>query len=101
VAIAIAGLLAIVAIAIYGIATLPDIVPMHVGPSGGIGPYGSKWQITAFFFIISVFLYALVTFISRYPYYFNYPVPIAVGTIAAIFMAMINTLARMSAAQKR
>jgi hypothetical protein len=95
VAIAIAGLLAIVAIAIYGIATLPDIVPMHVGPSGGIGPYGSKWQITAFFFIISV------TFISRYPYYFNYPVPIAVGTIAAIFMAMINTLARMSAAQKR
>lgn len=73
-AIALLGVLASLAIAVYGAVSLPDVVPTHVGPSGGIDSYGSKWLYIIFISFINIALYAFITFVNRYPHVFNYPV---------------------------
>jgi hypothetical protein len=73
-AIALIGILVNVVITVYGAASLPDVIPTHVGPSGGIDSYGSKWLLISFTGVINIAMYAFITFVNRYPYVFNYPV---------------------------
>jgi hypothetical protein len=73
-AIALLGVLACLAIAAYGAVSLPGVVPTHVGPSGSIDSYGSKWLFIIFISFINIALYAFITFVNRYPHVFNYPV---------------------------
>lgn len=72
-AVALIGFLLNIAFVIYGVFNLPVNIPTHVGPSGGIDSYGSKWALLSVFSIGAVFLYALLTIANRYPYIFNYP----------------------------
>jgi hypothetical protein len=73
-AIALAGIVVNIVIAIYGAMSLPDVIPTHVGPSGGIDSYGNKWMLIVFMSVINIALYALITLVNRYPHVFNYPV---------------------------
>ena len=73
-AIALIGFLLSIGLVIYGSINLPETVPTHVGPSGGIDSYGSKWVLLAVLLLSNVLLYALCTITNRYPYIFNYPV---------------------------
>jgi hypothetical protein len=73
-AIALIGILVNIVIAIYGAMILPDVIPTHVGPSGGIDSYGSKWMLITFTGVINIILYVIITFINRYPHVFNFPV---------------------------
>lgn len=75
-AIALLGLLVnIFIIVVFGI-MLPENVPTHIGPSGGIDAYGSKWVLMGVLSIFPIFLYVLITLVSRYPHIFNYPMAI-------------------------
>ena len=71
-AIALLGLLLGIGLLVYGCVNLPEYVP-HIGSSGGIDSYGSKWILLVFMFISYVVGYGLLTIAGRYPYYLNYP----------------------------
>lgn len=60
---------------VYGI-MLPENVPTHIGPSGGIDAFGSKWVLIGVLTIIPLLLFATITLISRYPWVFNYPMAV-------------------------
>jgi len=71
-AIALIGVLLSVIIVIYSVIILPEIIPTHYNISGGVDTYGSKWPIFITFLIPIIFLYALLTYVNKYPYNFNY-----------------------------
>ncbi|MFB2895230.1 DUF1648 domain-containing protein [Aerosakkonemataceae cyanobacterium BLCC-F50] len=73
--ITVVGVLLSLIIAIRGWFILPDVIPIHFNLSGQPNGWGSKaiiWLFPALAIIISVGL----TFLSRYPRLFNYPVQI-------------------------
>ncbi|MDQ2714297.1 MAG: SdpI family protein [Chloroflexota bacterium] len=47
-------------VAVYGVAVLPDIVPIHWGASGQANGYGSKWLGTFLYPLMSIGIYVLV-----------------------------------------
>lgn len=49
-----------VIVAVYGLAVLPDTVPIHWGINGQADGYGSKWVGTILYPLLSVGIYALV-----------------------------------------
>jgi uncharacterized membrane protein len=54
---------------------IPDLIPTHFGLSGKVDDWGGKgslWLLPG----IGAGLYALITFVSRFPHTFNYPWPI-------------------------
>jgi len=57
-------ILAVIAIqiivAVYGLAVLPDTVPIHWGINGQVDGYGSKWVGTILYPLLSIGIYALV-----------------------------------------
>lgn len=56
-------------------AALPDKIPTHFGLSGAPDQWGSK--ATLWFLLgIALFIYLLLTVISRFPQAFNFPVPV-------------------------
>ena len=59
-------------------ADLPEQVPTHFNMSGEPDSWDSKWMIILPF-VISIFLYTLLTFISRFPHRFNYICEITEG----------------------
>lgn len=70
--VALIGVLLAIIIVIIGAVILPNIIPTHYKISGGVDTYGSKWPILVVFLIPMIFIYALLTFVNRYPYNFNY-----------------------------
>lgn len=70
---ALVGLMLNIAIIVYGVLSLPEIIPAHIGPSGGIDSYGSKWILLTIFFVVSITCYVLLTVLNKYPYWFSYP----------------------------
>lgn len=72
-AIALIGLLLTIGFVIYGIINLPENIPTHVGPSGGVDSYGSKWILLSVLPMGNIIVYALITVTNRYPYILNYP----------------------------
>jgi hypothetical protein len=84
-AIALAGFLFNIGLIVYGIFNLPDVIPTHVGPSGGIDSYGSKWQLLVVLFLANLIIYPLLTIASRYPYIFNYPLIITEANAPKIY----------------
>lgn len=72
---AITGLVVLWGFVIYEYRILPQTIPSHFNISGQVDQFGSKdfiWILPC----ISVFLYALLTFINRIPYKFNYLITI-------------------------
>ena len=73
--ITVVGVLVCLIIAIRGWFVLPDVIPVHFNFSGQPNGWGSKaiiWLFPALAIIMSIGL----TFLSRYPHSFNYPVQI-------------------------
>lgn len=66
-------LLAICAIPVLLYKTLPDAIPTHFGINGQADDWGSKNSIFLLP-VISLILYAGLTFLNRFPHIFNYPV---------------------------
>lgn len=75
-AISLAGLVFTIGLIIYGLFNLPETIPKHVGLSGVIDSYGSKWLVLLIFFITNFLLYTIFTIANRYPYVFNYPIKV-------------------------
>jgi hypothetical protein len=71
--------------AIYGVISLPYVIPTHVGPSGGIDSYGNKWVLITLLTGFNIALYAFITFINRYPHVFNYPIMITAENALGIY----------------
>ena len=72
---AIVALVAIVAGVWLAWPQLPERIPTHFGASGapdGYGPKAAIWLLPA----ISIFLYLLLTVVTRFPRSFNYPVKV-------------------------
>lgn len=73
--IAIAGLVALFAIAIHAWFVLPDTIPIHFGFDGQANGWGSK-NFLWLFPIVSLLIYGMLTFLNQYPHTFNYAVQI-------------------------
>jgi uncharacterized membrane protein len=73
--IAIAGLVALFAIAIHAWFALPDTIPIHFGLDGKANGWGSK-SFLWLFPIVAFLIYGLLTVINQYPHTFNYIVRI-------------------------
>ncbi|MEH1910621.1 DUF1648 domain-containing protein [Nostoc sp.] len=72
---ALVGLVGLFGIAIHAWSTLPDTIPVHFRFDGQADGWGSKkvlWLLP----LVGLAIYGLLTFISRYPHTFNYPVVI-------------------------
>jgi uncharacterized membrane protein len=72
---AIAGLVAVIAVAIRGWSVLPDIIPTHFDFSGKPNDWGNK-SIIWLFPALGAIVYVGFTILRRYPHTFNYPVAI-------------------------
>ena len=66
--------LSLYVVAVYW-ARLPHIVPMHFGFNGKPDGWGPKWSILILPGV-AIFMYALLSILSRYPHKWNYSVPI-------------------------
>jgi len=56
-------------------ADLPDKIPTHFGLSGAPDQWGSKATLWILFGV-ALFIYLLLTVVSRFPQAFNFPVPV-------------------------
>src|SRR5438046_1109457 len=55
-------------VAVFGLAVLPDVVPIHWGVNGQANGYGSKWIGTLLFPLLSIGIYVLIrVFIAASP----------------------------------
>jgi uncharacterized membrane protein len=92
--IAIAGLVALFVVAIYGWFVSPDTIPVHFGFDGRPNAFGSKrilWMLPG----LALFLYGFLTYLNREPHKFNYLVPINENNARRqymIAMSMLNWL---------
>ena len=69
------GIIALLAITVWGYITLPATIPTHYGLSGAPNAYGSKESLLILP-IVSILLTILLTFLARNPRIYNYPRPI-------------------------
>jgi uncharacterized membrane protein len=72
---AIAGVLTCILMLLPVWKSIPQVVPSHFDLSGKVDATGSK----SFLLIIpgiTIFMYALLTILSRFPHTFNYPFPV-------------------------
>ncbi len=70
------GIAVIIALTIWAWFTLPTVVPTHYGIAGRPNAYGGKGPLLLIMLLVAIFVFALLTFLSRYPHTFNYPRPI-------------------------
>lgn len=69
------SMVALFAFSIYAYSTLPETIPTHFNISGEADAYGGKatlWILP----VVALATFLLLTFVSRYPHYCNYPVEI-------------------------
>ena len=76
-ALTVLGLIAVIAMTVWGYFALPAIIPTHYGLSGAPNAYGGKASLLILP-MLSVCLAVLLTFVSRSPHRYNYPWPITV-----------------------
>jgi len=76
---------------LYCLAELPDTVPMHFNFSGEPDRYGSKKTILILP-ILGTLIYALLTFLCKFPHIFNYTVSITTENAARQYIIAIRTL---------
>jgi uncharacterized membrane protein len=69
------GLIALIAMTVWGYFALPAVIPTHYGLSGAPNAYGGKGSL-ALLPIVSICLVVLLTVLSRFPHLYNYPWPI-------------------------
>src|SRR6266702_8603436 len=69
------GLIALIAMTVWGYFALPAVIPTHYGFSGAPNAYGGKGSLLPLP-IGSICLAVLLTVLSRYPHLYNYPWPI-------------------------
>ncbi len=91
-AVALAGILLCAGLIIGGSAILPDRVPLHVGVSGTVDSYGSKWILLSLLFLAAGIGYGLTTIAGRYPYYLNVPVRITKDNAPVLYRLMRDML---------
>lgn len=70
------GIAAIIALTIWAWLVLPTVVPTHYGIAGHPTSYGNKGPLLLILPLVTIFVFALLTFVGRYPHTFNYPRPI-------------------------
>jgi uncharacterized membrane protein len=73
---AVLGIAAIIALTIWAWFILPPVVPTHYNLAGRPNAYGGKGVLLLILPVVTIFVFALLTFLSRYPHTFNYPRPI-------------------------
>ncbi len=94
-ALTVLGIVAVIALTIWGYFTLPTTVPTHYGLSGVPNAYGGKASLV-FLPIVAICLTVLLTFLTRYPHRYNYPWPITVEnaprqyTLARLLMRFLT-----------
>src|SRR6266699_4466735 len=69
------GLIALIAMTVWGYFALPAVIPTHYGFSGAPNAYGGKGSLLTLP-IVSICLAVLLTVLSRYPRRYNYSWPI-------------------------
>lgn len=75
-ALALAGPVVGIGLAILYWPALPAVVPQHIGPSGMVDAWNTKQYMALFFVGAALSMYLLMTILSRFPQLFNYPVRI-------------------------
>jgi uncharacterized membrane protein len=73
--VALAALVFITINAFYGPHPLPGRIPTHFDARGQVNGWGSPRSLL-FFLLFSIAMYFLLTFVSRFPSLFNYPVKV-------------------------
>jgi uncharacterized membrane protein len=63
-------------LAIYGLITLPDSIPVHFDMTGSVTRYGGKFNILITP-LITTALFIGMSILNKYPHIFNYPYPIS------------------------
>lgn len=93
-ALGLAGLIALIGVALYYYPSLPERIPRHFNAAGEADAYGPK--ATLFLLpIIGTVLYAGLTILNRHPYLFNFPcevTPENAGRLYRSGMRMISSL---------
>jgi hypothetical protein len=85
-AIAVAGLFASLAIALFSWSRLPDKVPMHYGAAGTADSWGGRWTV-ALLPAVGLVMYLAMSRVRRAPHQFNYPWPITRENAAGMYRA--------------
>ncbi len=95
-ALSIVGLLFLIAYPLFHFSSLPDKIPSHFGPSGQPDAYQSKniiWSFPA----LGVFIYLLITMISRIPHNLNYSVKITEENAATQYQTAVRMMSVLKA----
>lgn len=90
-ALALAGLLFLAGYALYHYGKLPDTIPSHFNATGEADDFSGKGS---FWFLpgVALFVYVLLTFISRIPHRFNYLVEITPKNAAVQYRLAVRML---------
>lgn len=91
---ALTGLLVMIAFAANQFSHLPESIPSHFNAAGKPDDYSSRDSLW-FLPLIALFLFGLMTYVSRIPHKFNYPIPISPQNAArqyAMAVRLIRTL---------
>ncbi len=73
---------------------LPEEIPVHFNHKGEADSYGSKGSIWLLP-ILSIFLYLLLTVVSKYPHTFNYAVKISENNAAKQYEIALDMMAQL------
>ena len=57
---------------VYAYTVLPDIIPTHFNIKGEVDSFGGKMMVL-FLPLVGTIMYVSLTFLNKYPHYFNYP----------------------------
>lgn len=95
-ALAILGLLFLIVYPLYHYSSLPEEIPSHFGASGRPDDYQSKNIIWAFP-ALGVFIYLLLTMISRVPHTFNYTVKITEKNATTQYQIALRMMSALKA----
>jgi uncharacterized membrane protein len=88
---AIAGLVAVFAIAIRAWSVLPETIPTHFDLAGKPNGWGNK-SIIWLFPVLGAIVYVGFTILRRYPHTFNYPVAITAENAAKQYQIAVSLL---------
>src|SRR5580698_1465299 len=78
--------------ALYGANHLPDKIPTHFDFAGNPDAWGSS-QMLLLLPAIGIFLYLTISFVSRFPNSFNYPVRVSAQNRVRLQSIALNMIA--------
>jgi uncharacterized membrane protein len=70
---------------------LPERIPSHFNARGGVDSYGSRFMVWLLP-MTGLFVYILLTILSRYPHVFNFPVEVTAENAERLYRAGLVTI---------